>query len=321
MTYTPSPTTVPDMNKLQDNMVQSINYFSQVRKIKVKDNDFIQKKVKQISDQEVKFRKFGEDSINYSIKMCIHAGDLSVFAECCEDDSIVKDDLLELLRPLLSSSKLNETKAKSLKDQLGRITVSLNEIVKGIDEYDNKITEKRGNLSEKIDEMDKVTGSALSCVTGGFIATGVGAIVAVAAAPFTAGASAVVPVAEVVVGLGGLTIFGGTATAAASTVVAGGSAITSGVLNYKLKDVREEFSQHLREMQNSLRNIKEIISICESHWEKHIVEIEDIIKKLECNERRIIKPLTRTILNRANKILANSESYSFNMRQVLNRQA
>jgi hypothetical protein len=72
-------------------------------------------------------------------------------------------------------------------------------------------------------------------------------------------------------------------------------------------------------MQNGLCKISVTISHCEFYWEKQIEEIEDIIKKLERNEQRIIKPLTRGILAKAKKTLANSESYCFNMRQALNR--
>lgn len=209
MTYTSSPT-VPDINELQNNMVQSIKYFSQICKLKVKDNSFIQNKINQISDQRVEFRKFAEESITHNLKMSTHADDLIVFAECCEDDGIDKDDLLEILRPLLSDSKLYRTKAKLLKNKLKRISITLDEIVSGIVEYDEEITEKRGNLPNKIDKADKVTDGALSYAKGGCIVAGVGTIAAVAAVPFTAGASlAAVPIAEAVIGLGSLAILGG----------------------------------------------------------------------------------------------------------------
>ncbi|RGB30513.1 hypothetical protein C1646_290413 [Rhizophagus diaphanus] len=201
MTYTSNPT-VPDINELQNNMVQSIKNFSQICKLKVKDNSFIQNKINQISDQRVEFRKFAEESITHNLKMSTHADDLIVFAECCEDDGIDKDDLLELLRPLLSDSKLYRAKAKLLKNQLKRISISLKKIVGEIAKYDEEITEKRGNLPKKIDEADKLTDDAISYAKGGCVVAGVGTIAAVVAAPFTAGASlTVVPVAEAVVGL------------------------------------------------------------------------------------------------------------------------
>ena len=113
--------------------------------------------------------------------------------------------------------------------------------------------------------------------------------------------------------------FHSAATATVSTVVAGGSLFVGGVLNYGLKGVREQFSQFLQEMQTGLFNINEIITLCESHWEKQIVEIEDIIKKLERNDKRLIKPIARSISAKAKKIGESSESYSVNMRQALNR--
>jgi hypothetical protein len=112
--------------------------------------------------QRVEFRKFAEESITHNLKMSTHADNLIVFAECCEDDGINKDDLLDLLRPLLSSSKLYKTKATLLKNQLKRITISLDYIGEGIVKYNQEITEKRGNLPDKINMTDKIKDDALS---------------------------------------------------------------------------------------------------------------------------------------------------------------
>src|SRR2546421_539328 len=76
-------------------------------------------------------------------------------------------------------------------------------------------------------------------------------------------------------------LYNSTATATVSTVIAGASGAHSIVLNYELRNVREQFSQFLQEMQTGLINIGVIISHCESHWERQIVEIEGIIEKLE----------------------------------------
>ena len=66
-----------------------------------------------------------------------------------------------------------------------------------------------------------------------------------------------------------------------STVVADVSSITGTYLDYKLDSVREEFSQVLRELHNGIKNI--IIgntSHFESGWDGQMVEIENIIEKL-----------------------------------------
>ncbi|RIA88689.1 hypothetical protein C1645_825976 [Glomus cerebriforme] len=339
MTYT-SDTTSPNdlnMNELQDRMIQSIKHFSEIQKIKVKDNKFIQEKVGQISNQRVEFRKFAEDSIIHSLKMRTHADDLIIFAECCEDDDISSEDLLELLRTLLSDSKLYKNRAKLLKNVLERVKISLDGIGIKITEYDEKITNKRKDLPDKIDRVDKVTDGALSYAKAGLVVAGIGAIAAV---PLTAGISLAVAsgtslatavgttltaasIEEVAIfGFGALSVVGGTATTSVSTAVAGGSFVASGILNYELKGVREQFSQFLREMRAGLKNVNEIITHCESHWETQIVEIEDIIKKLEHNDkngRRLVKTLARTISAKAKKIRIDSESYSVNMRQALNK--
>ncbi|CAB4491408.1 unnamed protein product [Rhizophagus irregularis] len=228
----------------------------------------------------MELRRFAEKSISQSLIMCSYAEDLIVFAERCEDDGISGQVRLESLRSLLSDSRWN-----------------CNEIF----EYNEKITEKRKDLSNSIDMVDKMKDEAKSIAKGGQIAAKLGLITAIASIPFTGGASLVA------LGLGSLAFVGGTATATVSTAVAGGSAIASGILNYNLESVRKEFSQYLLEMQNGLNDIFNIISYYEFYWESQIVEIEGIIKKLECNEQRIIKPLTRAILAKAKKTLTNSK--------------
>ncbi|RIA88688.1 hypothetical protein C1645_877215 [Glomus cerebriforme] len=310
--YTPNPD-VLNMKELQIKMAQSIKHFSEIQKIKINDNDFIQEKVRQISDQRVKFRKFVEDSINHSLRMCTHADDLIIFAEHCEDDDISSEELLERLRTLLSNARQYKIKAELLKNVLNRVRVSLDVIVEEITKYNF-------NPERTDTTADKVTDEALSYAKGGLLTAGIGTMAAIAAAPFTAGTSlAVIPIAEAIVGLGALTILGGAATTTVSTVVAGGSSVVSGVQHYNLK--REQFSRFL-EMQKGLEKINEIITDFESHWGKQIVEIEDIIEKLNPSYRdgrRLVRTLARTISAKAKKIRIDSESYSVNIRQALNR--
>ncbi|GBB99277.1 hypothetical protein RclHR1_03470012 [Rhizophagus clarus] len=306
---------VPDMNELQNIIIKSVEQFSFISKLKIKNNNFIQEKIEQISHQRVEFRKFAEESISQSLKMCSYAKDLIAYF----GDNYNKDELLESLKPLLNDINLYELEATLLKKQLKEVKDNLNEISKEIFKYDVEITEKREKLSETIIKTNKLTDDAWSWTKGGFIAAGIGSIVAVAAAPFTAGASlAAVPIAEAVIGIGGLTFITGTATATFSTAVAGTSAIASGILNYQLKSVREEFSKYIQEMQNALGNISVIISHCESHWEKQIIEIKYIIEKLEGNDQQITKPNSKSILARAGSLLTSSERYSVVVRQAVN---
>ncbi|CAB4425779.1 unnamed protein product [Rhizophagus irregularis] len=261
----------------------------------------------------MEFRRFAEKSISQSLIMCSYAEDLIVFAERCEDDGISGQVRLESLRSLLSDSRSYKVEATLLKRQVESVKNSLGGIANEIFEYNEKITEKRKDLFNSIDMVDKMKDEAKSIAKGGQIVAKLGLITAIASIPFTGGASLVA------LGLGSLAFVGGTATATVSTAVAGGSAIASGILNYNLESVRKEFSQYLLEMQNGLNDIFNIISYYEFYWESQIVEIEGIIKKLECNEQRIIKPLTRAILAKAKKTLTNSKNYNFNVRQALNR--
>ncbi|CAB5374434.1 unnamed protein product [Rhizophagus irregularis] len=130
--------------------------------------------------------------------------------------------------------------------------------------------------------------------------TGIGLIAAVLAAPFTGGVSLIVSVTFAVENL---TII--TATNTVCNAVARWSAAASSNLNYKLQGVREEFSQYLRVMHNGLDNIINIISHCEFYWERQIVEIEDIIIKLEQIDTSMTRCWKKDI-NKENNILYRS---------------
>ncbi|CAG8494558.1 uncharacterized protein OCT59_017315 [Rhizophagus irregularis] len=310
MADTSSPTE-PDINELQKEIIQSIEYFAQINRIRVEDNNFIQEKINQISEQRVIFLNFVEESISQSLKMCYHAKNLIVFAEWCENDGTNKEDLLEYLRSLLGDSKLHKSEATLLKKQIENIKNSLGGIAREISEYNDKITKERKDLSDGINKANKLTDDAKSIAKR---VTGIGLIAAVLAAPFTGGVSLIVSVTFAVENL---TII--TATNTVCNAVARWSAAASSNLNYKLQGVREEFSQYLRVMHNGLDNIINIISHCEFYWERQIVEIEDIIIKLERGEQRMNKLISRNVLAKAKKTRANSEGYSFNMRQAINR--
>src|SRR6266542_1957949 len=106
MTNTLSPS-APNMAELQDRMIRSIRHFSIIRQVRVEDNKFIQEKLNEISEQRGKFRDFVESSITHSLIISTHTSDLIIFAECCDDDNIGNDELLELLRTYLSDARLN----------------------------------------------------------------------------------------------------------------------------------------------------------------------------------------------------------------------
>ncbi|EXX59565.1 uncharacterized protein OCT59_017316 [Rhizophagus irregularis] len=311
MTDTSNPTE-PDINELQKEIIKFIEYFAQISRIRVKDNKFIQEKIKQISIQRVKFRKFAEESISQGLKMCNHAEDLIVFAECCKDDGISKEDLTESLRLLLNDSKLYKSEATLLRKQIENIKNSLGRIAKEISEYNDEITKEQKDLSDRIDTENKKTDDAKSSAKRSKVVAGLGLTAAVASLPFTGGVSLVV------FGLGTFAYSGGMATAERSTEDAEASSITSTRLRKKLS-VKEEFSQYLRVIHNGLDNIINIVSHCEFYWERQIVEIEDIINKLGRGEQRMTKVISRTILEKSKKTRANSEGYSFNVRQAINR--
>ena len=74
-------------------------------------------------------------------------------------------------------------------------------------------------------------------------------------------------------------------------------------------------------MRRGIENINIIITHCESYWERQIIEIGNIINKLEQNDRngrRMINPIARTISTRAKEIRNDSNNYSVLMREVVN---
>ncbi|CAB5139514.1 unnamed protein product [Rhizophagus irregularis] len=222
---------------------------------RVKDNNFIQEKINQISKQSVIFRNFAEESISQSLKMCDYAEDLILFAECC--DGISKEDLLEYLRSLSRDSLLYKLEATKLKEQIKNIENSLGRIAKEILKYNYKIIKERKDLSNYIDTENKRTNDAKLSANRSKIVAGLGLITAAVSIPLTGGASLVA------LGVSGLTFIGGAVTAEISTANANTSSNESIKLNYQLESVREEFSQYLREMRSCLENITYMISYCE----------------------------------------------------------
>ncbi|RGB36852.1 hypothetical protein C1646_741510 [Rhizophagus diaphanus] len=301
-------------SNIRDKIIESIKHFSEIKQLEIEDK-VIQKELEKISEQEEKFRDFAKD---YDQRLSNHADDLITFAECCEEDNISSDELLISLKKL-SDAKLNKSKSELI-IQLENVKNCLNGIINGITNYDDKITKEQTGLNNEINKLDKNTNEAILFAKGSVFLVGVAAIAAV---PFTAGASLAILPAKLIVTISSSLIVHGAATAIVSTIAAGTTTIQSQLLNSKLKGIREQISRLLQEIQKSIQDINTIISHCESHFEEQIAEIEevekivDIFKKLDDrNGRQLIKPIARTISTRARK---NSESYSVDMRQVLKR--
>ena len=71
-------------------------------------------------------------------------------------------------------------------------------------------------------------------------------------------------------------------------------------------------------MQETIKSIQMgIINLCEFHWQKQVVMIEDIIKKLERDDKN--KLMCKVILSKAEKIREDSENYSNSMQQALSK--
>ncbi|CAB4440759.1 unnamed protein product [Rhizophagus irregularis] len=301
-------------SNIRDKIIESIKHFSEIKQLEIEDK-VIQNELEKISEQEEKFRDFAKD---YDQRLSNHADDLITFAECCEEDNISSDELLVSLKKL-SDAKLNKSKSELI-IQLENVKNCLNGIINEITNYDDKITKEQTDLNNEINKLDKNTNEAILFAKGSVFLVGVAAIAAV---PFTAGASLAILPVKLIVTISSSLVVHGAATAVVSTIAAGTTTIQSKILNSKLKGIREQISRLLQEIQKSIQDINTIISHCDSHFEEQIAEIEevekivDIFKKLDDrNGRQLIKPIARTISTRARK---NSESYSVDMRQVLKR--
>jgi hypothetical protein len=71
-------------------------------------------------------------------------------------------------------------------------------------------------------------------------------------------------------------------------------------------------------MTNGLGEISSIITYCESYWETQIEEIKSIINNFEPDKQKTSELVAENILNRANNVLSNSESYSIIIQKILN---
>lgn len=84
--------------------------------------------------------------------MRIHAEDLTDLIECCKDDDISNDELLELLRSSLRDFMKDKENALLLTNQLKKVKEDLAKINDEIFEYEMKISKERDNLNYKIEK-------------------------------------------------------------------------------------------------------------------------------------------------------------------------
>jgi len=307
-----------EVKELQDSTIQILNTFSVFQSIKFKvHDDFIRKKISQISEQNEKFRDAIYKSVTHARSMRIHAEDLTDFIEFCKDDDISNDELLELLSSSLRDFRKDKENALLLTNQLKKVKEDLSKITEEIFEYEAKISKKRDNLNGKVEKAKQVKGGATKVAIGGLLTAGVGTLTVVAgiaAVPLTGGASLVaVEFGMAAIDVGSITYFGG-------SVVADASLIAGTYLDYKLDSVSEEFSQVLRELQNGIEKV--IIgntSHFESGWEGQMIEIENIIEKLndQHGNRRLTKLFVKRMAPKAEKTRKNLEKYIEVMQQVL----
>lgn len=177
-------------SNIRDKIIESIKHFSEIKQLEIEDK-VIQNELEKISEQEEKFRDFAKD---YDQRLSNHADDLITFAECCEEDNISSDELLVSLKKL-SDAKLNKSKSELI-IQLENVKNCLNGIINEITNYDDKITKEQTDLNNEINKLDKNTNEAILFAKGSVFLVGVAAIAAV---PFTAGASlAILPVKLIV---------------------------------------------------------------------------------------------------------------------------
>jgi hypothetical protein len=197
------------VNELRDCIIQVLNKFSVIQSIKFEvQDDFIKKKISQISKQNKEFRNAIYKSVTHARSMRIHAEDLTDLIEYCKDNDISNNELLELLRGF----RKDEENALLLTNQLKKVIEDLTKITEEIFEYEAKISKERDNLNGKIENTKQVKDSATNFADSGLVAVGVGTLTAVAglaAVPLTGGASLAVEIGVATMDLGTMAYFGG----------------------------------------------------------------------------------------------------------------
>ncbi|CAG8703254.1 5276_t:CDS:2 [Funneliformis caledonium] len=307
-----------NLTELQHKIIQSINHFSKIQRLRVEQNEFVQAKLNIISEQRNKFLDFAEKSITQCFKISSHSRDIILFAEFCDDDGISKEELLEFLYPVLSNARLSKVNSELLKKLLVEIKQCLEKMSSDIVKYDDEITKRREELHEKIEEVDEIENDAKSNAKFYKGISTVGAAVALAAAPFTGGASLA---AEAIVGFGAAAYFGGEVVSTGHDRIAKVYSVHSDFLKYLSKEVREELSQCLSEMSKCLIEINKIITYCESYWEREIESIETIITNLNrciTYGRRMIKGFAVSISSMTRQIQNEANNYCVVMREAVN---
>ncbi|CAG8732408.1 15773_t:CDS:2, partial [Funneliformis mosseae] len=298
-----------EVTELQNCTIQILNKFSDFQRIKfeIQDN-FIKKKISQISKQNEEFRNAIYKSVTHTCSIRFNTEDLIDLIECCEDDDIDNYDLLELLRSLLSGFRKDKENVLLLTKQLKKVKEDLTKINNEIFKYE-------------AEKAKQIKDSATNLANGGLAVVRIGtlAVIAkIAAVPFTSGASLAVSAAAIEFDAVALDV--GAMAYVGSSAVADALSITDTYLDYKLESVREVLSQVLRELQNGIENI--ILgntSHFENGWEGQMIEIEYFINKLisQYGKERLTKPFVKRMAPKAEKTRKDLKKYIEVMQQTL----
>src|SRR5438046_3034271 len=109
-----------NLNDLQDQTVFTLALFNDILQIDVGNtNNFVQKKIDEIFEQNVEFQYFVEKSIDHSYKLSNNAKDFTVFAKNFDD--VNNEERLKYLRQFLIDTKSYQDESIKLKEQVTNI--------------------------------------------------------------------------------------------------------------------------------------------------------------------------------------------------------
>ncbi|CAG8830750.1 30881_t:CDS:2, partial [Racocetra persica] len=268
-----------NMQNMRNNLETSIENFWQC--IKVRSNDYtIKEETEKINTQREEFLKFIENSIQQSHEIRKYVSNLQLLIKSFSDQPISDDDYKNL-ESLLDDTKRNFKSAEMLRNQANNVLEELVTIRNNLNKYKNDVQNDVSNIRSKTkDELDKVNeeiNSSTTTLAVGSAAAGFGAVltaVAVALAPFTAGASIAIEAAILGI-IGGSAAIGG----GAEGINRPTRRAKSNDIKVKLEEEKNELTVIINRMEEDLKSIIVTIGELVGYWENQSEIVSDLLKK------------------------------------------
>ncbi|RIA88686.1 hypothetical protein C1645_774339, partial [Glomus cerebriforme] len=268
---------IPDTDGFEQAVRNVLEHLDQCSNENIR-NTFLNSKIKELIEQARICNELTLDSIKDSRSMAAYASDFKDYIEILQEEDVSGEDFIEAMKSQYQAAMSN-------KNNSARLTKSYCDILAAVKNVCNDLEEFNGsNAIEKVLEKDaKDARKESTNHMFAAIGTGVGTGLAIAAAPFTGGAS--------------LAVIGALGVGSAGAMI--GTSITCVQFSDKAKATElelkriEETKTHIRIAMAGLVTIVDKFSSFDEFFQKEAEDINKIIGKYEHDVQNITFRMSR----------------------------